>query len=635
MAEEATKNGRKFGLLFGCPLNLSGVQNDIQAMERALQEYGFECTIVCPATRSGILDAWNQSIKKLSNNDAIVIYYSGHGGMVEKKDGSEAGVSYRRLQYLLPMDFYDTTATEWKGITDIELSKLQRATTDKTKNTTVILDCCYAAKMARLPGTIKTVNPDDYKEVYNHITKMFEEGKFDDENFHYERNPDAIVAVATTEMELAYEQRFGGITRSVFTEALEAALKRPQDVNTEISWRTVLLRVRNRMKVTLPQQYPQIEGDDLKLTFSLNRASLSDTFPVSWDGDDLVLEGGHLHGVMRGDRYALFPPHTEVADFNNTIGEGLVTGVGPTLSRVVCQEELQLTQEQKTGGMKAFLRQRDLVSFPVALKISDSSSNITSAISDSNFVSVAVDGGPPPLATINQSDRQVQLLSHEGGRSTVLCQWDTTENGMNQSIITDCVNKLVSLARSRHLLSLESNFPTRDISKPIEIKLSRVRQGERETLSGETITLNETDKICFDIRNTGKETVYVSLLEVCAGSIMLLSVATPSGHELEKDQVYSYGRVDFTGELIGSSMKWPEDVPKTEHTVLETVVVIVTDQRFDVGSLQAGAGATRGSSELAELIEQISTGTKRFIEPETRAVIRFGVQRISFSLVAA
>jgi hypothetical protein len=78
---------------------------------------------------------------------------------------------------------------------------------DETKNVTLILDCCHAARMARLPGTVKAIDPNKYREVSKHIENMRVEGKFDID-VNCERNLDAVTIVASAETESAYEQTF-------------------------------------------------------------------------------------------------------------------------------------------------------------------------------------------------------------------------------------------------------------------------------------------------------------------------------------------------------------------------------------------------------------------------------------------
>ena len=57
-----------------------------------------------------------------------------------------------RYQFLVPTDFDKGKNGNFQGIMDVELSYLLRRMTDKTKNVTIILDCCRTSCMVHEPG---------------------------------------------------------------------------------------------------------------------------------------------------------------------------------------------------------------------------------------------------------------------------------------------------------------------------------------------------------------------------------------------------------------------------------------------------------------------------------------------------
>src|SRR5277367_1020841 len=162
----------KKALLIASPFRgLQGPTNDVDKMDKALRGIGFE-TSQCSgsdATRAGILQAWQQLIDDICLDDAVVVYYSGHGGLVASAEPTDRSFEVPNLptpwryQFLVPMDFGDFDdadsdeedgedgETSFRGILDLELSTLVCATTARTPNLTLILDCCYAGRMARDP----------------------------------------------------------------------------------------------------------------------------------------------------------------------------------------------------------------------------------------------------------------------------------------------------------------------------------------------------------------------------------------------------------------------------------------------------------------------------------------------------
>jgi hypothetical protein len=633
MSQEITNAKR--ALLIGCPVgSLHGVETDLGIMQGILEEHGFTCKKDCPATRDSIFFAWNDIITQTNQGDAVVIYYSGHGGMVENRNGENNVTTRQRLQYLVPMDFGETKENDWRGITDVELSQILRKTTDKTKNVTLILDCCHAARMARLPGTVKTIDPNEYSEVSKHIEKMWSEGKFDTE-FHLERNPDAVTIVASAQTESAYEQPFGSARMSVLTEALHKAMQRkdPQGAApAQVSWRSIMLRVRERMKVTCPPQYPEIEGDDLRFTFSLTKADLHEAIPISLDGDDVILERGELHGLQEGDTYGLSSLDQESLNPGNEIAKVVVTTVGSLRSSACFEGISRPTQQQRELGMKAFLKMH-LGRLPVALKGCQASKTLRSSVNGSRFLSIADPDERHPFATVQQEAGRLRLISQEGSVYLLLGDRQLQGEELDDNCVTECVNKLESLAHSRHLLALAGESQSREISQQIDVELGQVRDGRCEPWSEKTPAIKEGGKFYLKIRNIGSPSVYIWVFDLCAGSVRLLSSASPSGRELREDETYVFGKVDFTGKLPGATTSWPKGTPKEQESIPEDIIIIVADGRIDLHGLGTSSSKARGRDELKELINIISLVRTRDLPMETQEYQQFGVRRFSFKLI--
>ncbi|KAK2684822.1 hypothetical protein QWA68_016319 [Fusarium oxysporum] len=633
MSDKLSNN--RCALLIGCPVgSLRGVETDLSIMQSILEEHGFTCTKSCPATRENIFVAWNDIIEQTPQGGAVVIYYSGYGGMAEKRDKGNDGKTCRRLQYLVPIDFGKTKENDWRGIADVELSQLLRRTTEKTKNVTLILDCCHAARMARLPGTMKTIDPNEYREVSKHIEKMRSEGKFDEE-FHHERNPDVVTIVASAQTESAYEQPFGDVRMSVLTEALQKSLPRKYMQNAapaRISWRSIMLRVRDRMKVTCPPQYPQIEGDDLRFTFSLDKADLHGVIPISFDGDHVILDGGELNGLQQGDTYALLLFNEEWLN-PNEVAEVVVTEVGRVKSRARFEGISRPTQQHREYGMKAFPKKRQLGRLPVALQDSHASEKLRGFITASRFLSIADADEHLPLATVLQEAGRLRLISHEGSVSFLLGDWQLQGQEDDDSCVAECVTKLESLACSRHLLTLAGKSQSRAISQQIDVEMGQVRDGKYEPWSGETPAIEEGEKFYLKIRNTGSPTVYVWIFDLCAESATLLSTRSPDGRELRQNEPYIYGKEDFAGKLVGAATSWPEGTPREQERIPENIIAIVADGRIDLRGLETSSRKARGRDDLRELIDIISLETIRTLPTETQEYQQFGVRRFSFELM--
>src|ERR1051326_1025907 len=115
---------------------LTGVDNDVKSVADALTQRGFAVTR-CEAenaSRVGILDAYERLITDAGPDDAVFVYYSGHGGFYQPPDYATVVRPRAALQYIVPFDFDESPDGDFRGITSIELSLLLRRLTDKTRN---------------------------------------------------------------------------------------------------------------------------------------------------------------------------------------------------------------------------------------------------------------------------------------------------------------------------------------------------------------------------------------------------------------------------------------------------------------------------------------------------------------------
>lgn len=221
---------------------LRGTLNDAKDMAGALQNHGFDITecYSSSATRSGILEAWKQLIAATRRGDSVVIYYSGHGGIVQapEKDKStqEKGARWR-CQFLVPVDYDQTTDDDFRGILDVQISYMLRDTTNKTPNVTIILDCCHSGRLFRAPGYGDQARPKNlldvqYHSTVEHLTRLRDAGHFrrEADDVHGETtfsgNPHAVRIAAAASAETAWEYLN---SRSKWTGALTEALVRVLD----------------------------------------------------------------------------------------------------------------------------------------------------------------------------------------------------------------------------------------------------------------------------------------------------------------------------------------------------------------------------------------------------------------------
>ena len=136
--------GSYFALVIGIndyhdPLpSLKTAAGDAEAMAKLLSErYGFRVTLLLngEATRSNILNAFNQYRRNLHENDSLLIYYAGHGSSEREADKA----------YWLPADAEADTSSNWiiadELTTDIRL--------EPARHVLIISDSCYSGGLTR------------------------------------------------------------------------------------------------------------------------------------------------------------------------------------------------------------------------------------------------------------------------------------------------------------------------------------------------------------------------------------------------------------------------------------------------------------------------------------------------------
>lgn len=275
--------------------HLAGVDNDLATMAAQLAGRGFT-TLRCAgpqATRAGILDSYDRLICDTRHGDAVVVYYSGHGGVAEPPPSIAAGHREAlppRLQFIVPTDYAESAESDFRGITAAELSVLLVRLTNVTPNVTVILDTCHAAHMSRDDDLrVKALHRPAYIDVAEHLSRL-SQGGLDTTVRHVLGNQDAVRIVACGPEQSAYEYtNDAGRRTGVLTESIGLALA--ATAGQPVTWAGLLQQVRDRVREIVPQQRPDAEGPALRRLFRTDvHPSGTDRWPAA-AAADLALTG--------------------------------------------------------------------------------------------------------------------------------------------------------------------------------------------------------------------------------------------------------------------------------------------------------------------------------------------------------
>jgi hypothetical protein len=457
-------------LLIGSQImDLAGVDTDVTWMSDALESIGFVTSrcLGSDATRSGILASYERLIADSGGGDAAVVYYSGHGGWAPNPSGTSeaaAGVAPpSAFQFIVPVDIDESTESDFRGILDVELSALLARLTEKTKNASVILDCCHAARMSRDAGMTPKALPRPWVVgIEPHLLALRAAGLPVD-RIAPESNPDAVRLVACGPRQSAFEyttadgRRMGMLTESLVPAIREAAQQR-------MTWAQLGRHVQRRVLGLAPTQRPEVEGPVDRILFRLESIDRTGVLPVEDQDGVVTLLGGRLVGVDVGDQYLVVPEGVSEADAQRAIATATVRWVDA--ARAGVDVSYVTSDAPIPKGAQAVPVRKALRRYPVDVAVADAQrAAVASAIAASPHVCVAGDALPDPadlLAQVEVSDGAIRLIDPTGVPLVA-------EKVADNQGVRETVQNLTALARSRALLELQSGAGESELTTPFTL----------------------------------------------------------------------------------------------------------------------------------------------------------------------
>jgi len=629
-------------LLIGAQTNgLIGVLNDVAAMQQALEPRGFQIETLTGANagRGGILDAYHKMITDARSDDVFVVYYSGHGGLFPPPadEPTRPGAPTQPdLQFIVPNDYADSAAGDFRGITSIELSVLLAQLTAVAPNATVILDCCHSAHMSRGALRVRsllreTTHPHiNYYSVQQHIADLIGGNHLDlAARIKPESNPRAVRVVACAPAQSAWEgTNPDGVEMGLFTDALTRALRATEGVR--VNWSTLLDMVRREVQVFAPTQRPEAEGPSERMPFAVETVEPLATLPVTvTDEDRITLLGAPLLDVQLNDQFAIMPSDAIAPDDGAMIATATVDRLGATTAMAAFQ--LTPGHPDVPADARAHRIRSAAPALPVRLPTGDPVEAdlhqamrlwplIRRAVPDeTTAVEVAVNGGLVVRDAIGPV-HQPYPASPEG--------------------IRQVVSNLQRLAQAAAVQRIEADDSAR-LNHRVVVEWGRIGvTGEEEPLThaDALIYAGSAERVFFRLRNDGDNAVYASLIDIGVGSrISVLTSADPGGRRIPAQSTYTYGWDEYGKCLTGAVVTWPDGIDQT-YARPETVLVVLSDEPLDVSVLQQdgmrGAGQLHDKLTTGSLLErlliQVATGVTRDVGPPPPSLVRYDVRRIDF-----
>lgn len=623
---------KKRALVIGSQtFGLRGTNYDARLIANFISTLGFKTNLCVDekANREDIIGGYKKLISDTYYGDAAFIYYSGHGGLAVNPNYQSSLKSGklvpRYFQFIVPFDMHNTTADYFMGITSLELSELLFQLTKKTKNVTIMFDCCHAARMSRDLDLLPKALPKPwFLGIESHLDKMSTDG-FNFNNLDIESNPEAVRLVAVGVNDSAYEYtNTVGKRIGLFTESFLLAMKEVQGL--KVSWQNIGSRIRERVLSIIPNQRPEIEGPSDRILFELDTFKQSDVLNVIVKDNIPMLQGGRLMGVNIGDKYTLMPMGFEKPTEKEKIADATVYEISGATS---------LIDIKYNSGKYA------LPKGAIAIKISSAlpkqvvmvlgppnkKKKMQDAILQSNRLTVASsDQRDDMLAQVIINNGKIDLRDRSNSYSLI------ESKRFNDASVMETVQNLNIFARAQSLINLSSGRGSNALNSHFELEFGCVINEKAQPLSDMGDILSVGDRVYLKVSNKSPNNIYFTVFDIgLSGKISLLTRSEPSGIELLPEQDYVLGYRERIG-LKGLELGWPTGVPEDGMRV-ETIIVIVSDIPQDLRPLvgEGMRGMREELSPLQLLLEQIGHGGSRdIIDEENIPDVRYSVKHINF-----
>lgn len=614
---------------------LSGCEADVALMREVLTGRGFdpiEVRVGTDATRAGIIDGLDALVGSITGpDDAVVLYYSGHGGRVTRPDFEERRAARASVwfQFVVPVDMEESDTGDFRGLLSEELTWHQRRLTDAfaaigaVPNVTTILDCCHSGYMARGIGT-RQKSVDLSRKMFrmrgirDHAIALAAEMELEG----LVTNPDAVRLVACQPEESAFEfpSERGG-HHGAMTDALATVFDDVGD--TAVSWATVAELVRRRVRSLVPEQRPDIEGPADRLLFS-DATIPSNALPVTTIDGDIRIESAEILGVEVDDEFSLVSVQDDAAIASAVVGR--MDGGDAVL--VVTPASVAATVAGGALAVPTRIRR------PPALVHLDVPDRVAVDLRERLAGSLRLAEATEPagaLVRVTAEPDQLVLNDSMGDRWRV-DPFPDTDDGR-----TRLIEEIESIAHGHRLLDLPSGSGSSALAPLITLGFGVIIHGEREPRQSHGERLAVATSLWMSFANTSTEPLFVWAFDVgVSGRSSLLTAAAPSG-----TMVGPAGAEDATADLWdddGEQLVWPIDVPIESSTGVpgrwETFVVVMADQRGDLSSLASRRSGARGvaTSPLQEAMDEARSGVREVAAPGGPP-LRYRIETVDFLLV--
>lgn len=570
--------------------------NDVGIVKSALMYQGFDesnmlILIDNEATKSGILEAFDQITRRVNEGDIFYFHFSGHGQQIFDDNGDEIfdGLDEALVPFDAGMRYGTCEARGANHLRDDLLGRLLdriRKRIGPAGDVIVVLDACHSGTatrgIGRSRGTDVVFAPSGFVPLSN-------PSEISSQSFMESSDTDDLAPMVVISGSGASERNFEYNGYGSLSFALSYVL--PQ-MDKHSTYRELFERIRNKMNIIVPRQNPQLEGSADRMLFAGKAVEQKPyILPRDWiNSTEAFIDAGRLNGISAGSLVELHPIGTAMPDEIDPLASGIVTEARMILSHIkldrpITEFELMNTwifvKEYSFDMMNIPIMISDELPFPIL-------NGLSIKIQNARFLELS-DDNPALLIEWNKKNHgRLTILSNDG---IAIFEEEFSHNDVDK--IVDAVYTTLQIyAQAQMLRSLEVFNPDLNVSFeliPVEIDargniMSEIDIESKKTPSGK-IVLREGDHFKFRITNNGSKRVYYGMIDIQPDNV--INVLIP---EKYADGTLRRSPADCFIEK-GQTIELPSIYRMTGPYGIETFKLIAAEAPFNLNPIVVSRGS--------------------------------------------
>ena len=219
---------------FGTNNELYGCINDTNSIKSLISNYNFKKISILTdniekkPTRNNILAEFKNLLINSQSGDVLLLFYSGHGSYILDKNNNE---KTGKDQLIVPCDL--------NGIIDDELKNIIQTNLKKDVTLIALFDCCHSGSILDLK--------------YQYMDSL-ENNNFTENINESETNGNVIMISGCSDVQTSSDASINNKSQGAMTWAFLEAFKSEKN----ITWRNLLIKMRNLLKQSNFSQLPQL-----------------------------------------------------------------------------------------------------------------------------------------------------------------------------------------------------------------------------------------------------------------------------------------------------------------------------------------------------------------------------------------